>query len=339
MHHHSGPSHSSYSVSFAATVLAVAAFCILTLLLLMRKRLSSISCGNKAPPVPRTEPFFQVPPRDSKTSTTVRRIDPRQFEKVFRASGYMTAASLNSYDMKARRCSSVEQVRRDYIDDFYIVDDIGLPPDFIEECRRADSVVRAAHCERLAELPWNIAVSRGRAETGFPHTVEDVICLPAAFLGAPSRRTLIHEKIHVFQRAYPSRAREALALMGYRLKCPASDLPDSVRLRLRANPDLDGNVYEQVSTGCVPAALYNTDSRSGGPITSLSNVTLACISCLGDGDDVVRKPQAPVPRYEHPFEEMAYVLADAILSLERRRHLRTTTSTLDENISRILRLF
>lgn len=91
--------------------------------------------------------------------------------------------------------------------------------------------------------------------------------------------TIIHEKIHVYQRIYPELFRSALKTAGY------------VRLRerkteplSRSNPDIDEYIYlNQKSQEMI--SVYNNDKP-----TSIMDIKYSTVS-------------------EHPYEEIAYSIA------------------------------
>jgi len=135
----------------------------------------------------------------------------------------------------------------------------------------------------MNKLYWKFALTNHRDyEEGFPHTRQDVIFITPSLLEMSKETiitTIIHEKIHVYQRMYPELFRAALKTAGY------------VRLRerktdplARANPDIDEYIYLS-PTAQEMTSVYNSDKPSGIMDVKNSNIS------------------------EHPYEEIAYAIA------------------------------
>jgi hypothetical protein len=139
--------------------------------------------------------------------------------------------------------------------------------------------------DALAELPWVFAKIEGTAyEDGLPHTrAPNVIFLASGTLrskNASLKRTLLHEKIHVYQRAYPEKTAALVRDAGY---VNTGKRRNTVPLA-RANPDLDEWIYEDEAAKPM-ISVYQND----GP-ASVSDVHGA-------------------PQHEHPYEAMAWDVA------------------------------
>ena len=137
---------------------------------------------------------------------------------------------------------------------------------------------------RLVTIPWKIAIFSGKQyESGYPHTRADVIFIPNILISSSElAKTLLHEKVHLYQRAYPQEMDSWLRSRGFdRWKTRVSE-PLS-----RANPDLDAWIYIDPATQKPMVALYNSEEP-----TNISDVKLTNFS------------------FEHPYELMAYEIAD-----------------------------
>lgn len=131
---------------------------------------------------------------------------------------------------------------------------------------------------------WKFGCVSGKLyEGGLPHTRYDVIILPEYVLNNYTDtelcRLILHEKIHVYQKMYPTDIDKYTQYHHFYKKMRRRDVDDA-----RANPDLDEWIYND-SNNQSYMALYKADS---------SNIT-----------DVTFYPNNS-HFYEHPYEKMAY---------------------------------
>lgn len=139
-------------------------------------------------------------------------------------------------------------------------------------------------------VPWRFVKLCCIMEGGFPHTqltyifVEQSFFLTKHWKEADQITTLIHEKIHVFQRLFPLQTHMLVQrAWGYRACGLLKSKPDA-----RNNPDLNGLMF---CHGGEPSYMaYGKDT----PVH------------LNDCD--VSGPDA----HEHPFERMAYEISEHI---------------------------
>lgn len=140
----------------------------------------------------------------------------------------------------------------------------------------------------MVAIPWRIALTQGTAyEEGLPHTREDNIFISTEFFTGTigeNCRTLLHEKVHLYQRYYREACTAHLFSVGYSVYTLRSQVP-----MIRCNPDLDGIVYRD-PTGQVLACRYKNASPN-----SIRDVIY----------------MSPC-RTEHPFERVAYVIGDLL---------------------------
>jgi hypothetical protein len=140
---------------------------------------------------------------------------------------------------------------------------------------------------KILELPWVFALTKGKAyEDGLPHTRANIIFLSTNVDETPSNllRVLIHEKVHVYQRLYPEQTMKYLANLGYKRWKYRQGVP-----RIRSNPDLDPWIYIDPSTESPMMAVYTSDKPKSITDTVIEYGT-----------------------YEHPYEEMAYLIEKKI---------------------------
>lgn len=130
---------------------------------------------------------------------------------------------------------------------------------------------------KIKTIPWNIGcVNNNNYEFGLPHTRNKniIIINKNNIFEETLYKTLIHEKIHVYQKTFPNEINEFLNYYNftkYRLK---SNLD-------RANPDLDNYIYKK------------------------NNIILQC--------NTNNKCTFNSYIYEHPFELMAYDIVNKIV--------------------------
>jgi hypothetical protein len=168
---------------------------------------------------------------------------------------------------------------------------------------RGGKVLRRLLLEGAEKVPWTLAFLEDRAEGGMPHTHGGVVCLPLertlrSLSSARFVQTLVHERIHVLQRAFPRIARLTVhERLGLRPAMRRRDLEPFLCARWRSNPDLDAFVYSD-------GVLAVFASKGSSP-ASLGDVVL--ISLFERGMPEVSNTN--VARSEHPFETIAYLVA------------------------------
>lgn len=146
--------------------------------------------------------------------------------------------------------------------------------------------------EKLIDIPWKFGImNHGLYENGLPHTRKDVILLEQTLIDNipydSCVATLIHEKIHVYQKQYPKET-SAFVLQQY-TKVKQREESDNVR----ANPDTDEWIYMDNETGETLKMEY---------VDRATRIT-----------DVKHANQ----RNEHPYEKMAVDIENVYL-LEKK---------------------
>jgi hypothetical protein len=137
---------------------------------------------------------------------------------------------------------------------------------------------------KFNNIKWKIGTVSGTLyENGLPHTRNDVIIISKEYINKSSikelTRTLLHEKVHIYQKLYPEDVDNFLDSYKFR-KLKLRDAQDNTR----ANPDIDQWIY--VDGNMVYKAEYNRNPRSLQD-TKLHNQL-----------------------YEHPFEKMAIEISN-----------------------------
>lgn len=133
------------------------------------------------------------------------------------------------------------------------------------------------------KLLWKIGfIKNNLYEGGLPHTRGDVIILNIDKVKYSNKsnliKTLIHEKIHIYQKKYPEKMQKYLRIYQFK-KIKKRDEFDNIR----ANPDLDDYIYQDKNSNTYKA-IYNNN---------ISSV-----------EDIIYYPENN-QLFEHPFEKMA----------------------------------
>jgi len=142
----------------------------------------------------------------------------------------------------------------------------------------------AAAYDKIFAIPWVFALTNCRAyEDGHPHTRANVIFLSTLVDETPERliKTLVHEKLHLFQRLYPQDMMQIMHANGFVRWKQRFGVP-----RIRANPDLDPYIYIDPKSESPMLAVYSSDKPN-----SIQDI------------DIKYGTQ------EHPYEQMAYIIA------------------------------
>lgn len=166
----------------------------------------------------------------------------------------------------------------------------------------------------LQNIPWKFAKVSDRIENAYPHTLQDVIILPVSFFQKNNdtiKPTLVHEKIHVYQRLYPKETLDLLTRLGFSKTDPRK-LPEQISSMKRNNPDIQG-VFHFNNT--IPVQVYN----SVRPTSLADSKTILYDFKKGF---VVDEDGHFIPYYinqkEHPYEIMAVLIPKILLGEQHK---------------------
>lgn len=141
---------------------------------------------------------------------------------------------------------------------------------------------------KCANLQWKIGMVKDKLyEEGYPHTRHNVIIIPISLLNNKHQliNTLIHEKIHVYQKTYPEDIEQYLKENGFTKYKLRKEMDNT-----RSNPDMDEWIYKNKNGDIMMAEYFDNP-------TSIMDVNI--------------KPNNS-SKYEHPFEYMAYDITSDI---------------------------
>jgi len=143
----------------------------------------------------------------------------------------------------------------------------------------------------IANIKWIFSLTYSKDgkqyEEGLPHTRANIIFLSKTVMNYTDdslTSTLIHEKVHIYQRYNKALFDKIIYNMNYRIL----DLSKiNNKEFIRSNPDLNKNIYYDLSTNKEMICFYRNDKPS-----SISDVIINNFSL------------------EHPYEKIAYDIAN-----------------------------
>lgn len=211
---------------------------------------------------------------------------------------------MSELDLRARRA----QTKQSYYDQY-----LSAISEFTGEQKEVmKAIIKEADkfllpYNNIYHIAWKIARVNG-VEEGYPHTHGDTIFVSDDIFTLKPKSmvaTMIHEKIHVFQRKFVLETNLLVQkVWGYKMFGLRNSSPNA-----RNNPDLNGIIYGKTSRVCQE---YTTKTP-----TSLKDSTIQC-GVTGDGCDS--------EAYEHPLERMGYELSEVIVGNHKM-------STLEESLT------
>lgn len=301
-----------------------------------------------APPPPALPPQRAQPPKPVYVNTTNTNPSVANVElptNIKLLSGKETSEFLRAdRDGYVSRMTRMDFVARGMHPDVYIktIAETALrtaPLSSIEQKKLFDCIQKADaffyRCVRtpidgtvVARMPWNIAFVSGQVyEHGLPHTRDDVIFLSTDILSVPAEelaRTLVHEKVHIFQRANIEAMEMWLAENNYEAfdRIANRDFESD----FRSNPDIGDWYYMKCKRPAPYARPSETDANAEELNLKRQNWLMdnckpmvAIYENKGkdpEGNDVPMDPENITQirkgtggEHEHPYEKMAYDIA------------------------------
>lgn len=201
--------------------------------------------------------------------------------------------NMTKYDLKCRNSNTAKE----YIDRICecVVDFTEDEKNRLVKCaNKADSFfanykyMNKLNCKTLLKIRWKFALTSKNKygedyEEGLPHTRKDIIFLSKSEISHNENdiiltSTLIHEKIHIYQR-YNTRTMDILIKdMGY----IEYNRGNTSKLK-RTNPDINDKTYYDASNNKIMLIEYNSEEPN-----SINDIKTSDY------------------KYEHPYEKMAY---------------------------------
>lgn len=197
--------------------------------------------------------------------------------------------------------------------------------------RRANGLLDAKAYHIFRAIPWKFAKVHDTVEYGYPHTLYDTIIITSDLLKKSDSeiiKTLLHEKIHVFQRFHPIAMSKLLSDLTWEpLNPTALESIKPILYNVRSNPDLDNHVYVYGKDKLVLLQLYTSNKpkslqESRTIAFKLDNPTEKLPPISNSTFDI---PEEIVCQLEHPYEIMACIIAHILTdeNIEKLKSNRT----------------
>lgn len=181
--------------------------------------------------------------------------------------------------------------------------------------RASSEIARFVRSMASPLVPWRVILLHDRAEGGWPHTHGDIICLPLHVAKDHDHdklvSVLIHERVHVLQRARAVECRAFYESAWNLAAIPTASFGREILDRRRSNPDLDGFVYGPAGSGRASLSLF--DSVESAARGGLGAATVRSLS-LNDTTDERIVVDERDKHDEHPSERMAYEVQKELAS-------------------------
>ena len=191
--------------------------------------------------------------------------------------------NMNNKDVAYRECISLSDCKIKYLES---VREPTLKENktIRELTAELDSMLRPYF--KLYNIPWKFLMFEG-TENNFPHTHADIIMLPMLILTSSRDqllRTLVHEKVHIYQRLHPLETNRFIT-KHWRFTISSLQYSSEHKLKMfRSNPDINKIIYKDDNAKSI-LSVYKHDSKS-----------------LRDLED----------HRDHPYEMMAYIIPKVI---------------------------
>lgn len=219
---------------------------------------------------------------------------------------------MNQLDLVARDISSINSYKKLYKDGYKSFSDEERNI-LITMTNQLNNILKTKY-KNIYSIPWKFAKLDFNLEKGYPHTHSDVIILSMTFFNldnATMIETLLHEKIHIYQRLYPLYTQDLISSWNFQLIDRIENYKDA-----RNNPDINNFIYSQKGIDKPFIQVYN----STNPIDiSDSSVYYYIIKSKDEKqkENIVTKKDLQIPeivtQYEHPYEIMATLLPKIII--------------------------
>lgn len=265
-----------------------------------------------------TQPIQQVLISQPIIQYNFKPVSKEEFTERVSLSDFFT--SLNTPDLVARSTADNPITSEEHYKNVYIQS----YEEFTEiEKNILNKVVQEANKllklhQNLQQLEWKFVKVNDKVEYGLPHTISDMIVMNTDLLKKAEKeliKTIIHEKVHVYQRLNVASARKWISQTDF-VSLSSSDFmslnKDVLDMR-RSNPDLDRNTYYHKKSKLVLKQLYNSTSPQSIMDSKAYGIPLnGGYSPIPLTNELLGLPKSVYCQLEHPYEIMACIIADIL---------------------------
>jgi len=244
----------------------------------------------------------------SNSSSSIQYVSNRYMKNIVNKSIYFD--KMSRLDLIARKSGSSEDYKRKYYNSLIAFNNADKSK--LEKCIK-NIDLKIKKYKNLYAIDWKFAKVSDDIELGYPHTLEDTIVLSPKFLETPEDQmmiTLLHEKIHIYQRRYPLETEELiLNILNYKIKSVNSDILELAR----NNPDINNLNYGK--DDYVILQIYNNFSPkniSDSRLVKVINKEIQDYTHDASMHDASMHDASMHVQYEHPYEIMACYLPHII---------------------------
>lgn len=238
-------------------------------------------------------------------------------------SGYLN--KLNEKDMEIRKCDNLIKCQELYKNSL-IEFNKSEKKELRKLINKTDEKLKLYG--NLYKIPWKLCKFTDKIEEGMPHTHTDIIFLSNSFFRKNNDEskmiTLIHEKIHVYQRKNKQKTEELYREFNFN-KVENNKYKQNINLR-RTNPDLDSFDYNY--NGQIFFSEYKDDAKSLRDVET-KFLSVDKKSNTDDGNDdqnnndrkEIENLAAKGLQNEHPNEIFASIISEKIVKGELNKKL------------------
>jgi hypothetical protein len=116
----------------------------------------------------------------------------------------------------------------------------------VDKTLTANKLLSECKLHMLRDVPWRFIISSAFLEFGYPYTIGDTIIIPEHKVKTIDVETLLHEKIHIYQRMQPIRfdyLYEHLFNFVKKVDPKLIVIPEEIRMTEMTNPDDNGDIW------------------------------------------------------------------------------------------------
>jgi hypothetical protein len=232
-------------------------------------------------------------------TTNIKYLTFNEFASITNSSDYFN--NMNSYDLQVRKSNNKNEYLKKY--------QLGYQTFTMEQKNILLNIVniiekKIIKYNNFKNIKWIFVKINTNLENSYPHTIGNVIMLSNTFFDSSISsqiNTIIHEKIHIYQRMYPEYINILYKKWGF----------DKVDVNInynRNNPDIkyyysyNNNLLIQLYTNN-PSDLHDSNTY----LINLENNNKILIN-----DNIIKKynlPNISISKLEHPNEIMAEIIS------------------------------